>query len=156
MFTEDKQNIDQNIFIKSNNNTLILYNIDFLPIIFQKKILNYLKNDQYFKNFNINLDIKIIAIISKNIEEEILKGNFIQNLYDRLNVISIKIPTIDERREDIFPIFDFYLNYFNKNKKHKFLLSKKALNKLEAYKWPGNVRQIINYIEKTLILNQDL
>ena len=156
MFAEDKQNIDQNIFIKSNNNTLILYNIDFLPIIFQKKILNYLKNDRYFKNFNINLDIKIIAIISKNIEEEILKGNFIQNLYDRLNVISIIVPTIDERREDIFPIFDFYLNYFNKNKKHKFLLSKKALNKLEAYKWPGNVRQIINYIEKTLILNQDL
>ncbi|PPR45846.1 MAG: Nitrogen regulation protein NR(I) [Alphaproteobacteria bacterium MarineAlpha5_Bin6] len=156
MFVEDKFNIDQNIFIKSNNNTLILYNIDFLPINFQKKILNYLENDQYFKNFGINLDVKIIAIISNNIEQEIKKGNFIQNLYNRLNVINIKVPSIDERREDILPICEFYLNYYNKNKKYKFSFSKKSADKLETYAWPGNVRQIINYIEKTLILNQDL
>ncbi len=156
MFSEDETNINKNIFIKSNNNTLILYNIDYLPVIFQKKILNYLENDNYFKNFNIDLDIKIIAIISKNINDEIKKGNFIQTLYDRLNVININVPSINKRREDIIPICNFYLDYFNKNKKYNFSFSKKSSNQLFAYKWPGNVRQIINYIEKTIILNQDL
>ncbi|SVD75965.1 uncharacterized protein METZ01_LOCUS428819, partial [marine metagenome] len=62
----------------------------------------------------------------------------------------------NERREDIIPICNYYLSYFNKNKKFNFHLSKKSANQLEIYDWPGNIRQIINYIEKTIILNQDM
>ena len=54
------------------------------------------------------------------------------------------------------PISNYYLNYFNKNIKNNFSLSKNSINKLETYEWPGNIRQLINYIEKTIILNQDL
>ena len=78
-----------------------------------------------------------------------------KNLFDRLNVIRIKVPPIKQRREDIIPICNYYLNYFNKNKKYNFLLSKKLSNQLEVYNWPGNVHQIINYIDKTIIFFQD-
>ena len=155
MFTEKSENINQNLFVSSNNNTLVLNNIDLLPVSFQKKILNYLENDNYFNNFKINLNVKIIAITSKIIDHEISKGNFIRNLYDRLNVVNIKVPPINKRREDILPLCNYYLDYFNKNKKYNFILSKKASKQLEIYDWPGNIRQIINYIEKTIIINQE-
>ena len=154
MFSEEDNNINENFFVKSNNSTIILYNIDYLSVFFQKKLLNYLENDNYFNNHNIKLNLKVISISSNNITEEVEKGNFIKSLYDRINVININIPPISERREDIIPICNFYLDYFNKNKKFNFVLSKESINKLESYEWPGNVGQIINYIEKTIILNQ--
>ena len=73
----------------------------------------YLENDDFFDNFNIKLNVKIIAISSQSIEKEIAKGNFIRNLFDRLKVINIKVPPISKRREDILPICEYYLNHFN-------------------------------------------
>ena len=127
-----------------------------MPIAFQKKILVYLENENFLNKSDIKLNIKIITISSLNIENEIQQGNFIKNLFDRLNVIRIIVPPISERRDDIIPISNYYLDYFNKNKKYNFSLSKKSSNQLEVYDWPGNVHQIINYIEKTIILFQDL
>ena len=155
MFKEDVQKIQQNLFVKSNNKTLILDNIDSLSLNFQKKMLFYLENNKLFENLNINLNIKIITVTSKNLENEVKKGNFIRGLFERLNVISINVPPIKERRADIIPICNFYLKYFNLNKKFDFILSKNSKSKLELYDWPGNVRQIINYTEKTIIFNQE-
>ena len=72
----------------------------------------------------INLNIKIIATTNKDLIEEIKKGNFLDGLYERLKVINIHVPPIKDRREDIIPICEFYLDYFNLNKKFKFFLSK--------------------------------
>ena len=155
MFDEDQDKTNKNIFINSNNGTLIFDNIDSLSIAFQKKILIYLENENFLNKSDIKLNIKIIAISSLNIENEIQQGNFIKNLFDRLNVIRIIVPPISERRDDIIPICNYYLDYFNKNKKYNFLLSKKSSNQLEIYNWPGNVHQIINYIDKTIIFFQD-
>ena len=155
MFHEEEKMIDQNLFFRANNNTIIFNNIDYLPLNFQKKLLKYLENDSFFQNNKLNSDVKIISITSRNIEEEINKGNFIRNLFDRLNVINLKVPPINIRREDIIPICYYYLDKFNINKNHKFYLSKNSEKKLEIYDWPGNIRQIINYIEKTIILNQE-
>ena len=155
IFDEVQDKTNKNIFLNSNNITLIFDNIDSLPISFQKKILIYLENENFLNKYNFKLNIKIIAISSLNIENEIQKGNFIKNLFDRLNVIRIKVPPITERRGDIIPICNYYLDYFNKNKKYNFSLSKKSSNQLEIYNWPGNVHQIINYIDKTIIFFQD-
>ena len=155
-FPKEKSKINENLLVKSNNRTLILDNIDYLPISFQKNLLTYLENDNFFSEQKINLNIKIISISSIDIQNEISKGNFMKSLFDRLNVISIFAPPISERRDDIIPISNYYLNYFNKNIKNNFSLSKNSINKLETYEWPGNIRQLINYIEKTIILNQDL
>ena len=100
-----------------------------MSIAFQKKILTYLENENFLNKSDIKLNIKIITISSLNIENEIQQGNFIKNLFDRLNVIRVKVPPIAERREDIIPICNYYLDYFNKNKKYNFSLSKKKLNR---------------------------
>ena len=124
-----------------------------MPVIFQKKLLFYIENEKLFSANNIKINIKIIALTSKNLEKEIEYGNFIKNLFYRLKVVELRIPPIKERREDVVPICNFYLEYFNINKKFNFNLSKNSSDKLEIYDWPGNVRQIVNYIEKTIILN---
>jgi len=156
LFSNLPKDLDNNIIIQSNNNTLILDNIDSLSINLQKKLLFFLENHQFYQDNHITLKHKIIALTSKNILDEINKGNFLQSLYQRLSVINICVPSINLRREDIMPICEFYLNYYKKNKKLVFTFSDKAKSKLELYDWPGNIAQIINYAEKTIILNQDL
>ena len=75
MFEEDQTKTKKNLFINSNNGTLIFNNIDSLPVNFQRKILIYLENDNYFENINVKINIKIIAITSKNLDQEIDQGD---------------------------------------------------------------------------------
>ena len=154
-FSDLKDQINTNILVQSNNTTLILDNLEFLNLNYQKKLLFFLENNNFFIENNIVLKQKIISISSTNFNEEIVKGNFIKSLFDRLSLIELAVPPINSRREDIIPICNYYLKNYNKNKKYNFSLSKNSKIKLENYNWPGNISQIINYIEKTIILNQD-
>ncbi len=154
MFAENKDAINENIFYRSNNNTLILLNIETLPNIFQKKLLNFLENKKFFEDLDIKLNHKIITITEKNLEIEIEKGNFIKRLYDRISTDFIKFKSLSNRRDDVLPILDFYLNEKSGGILN-FKFSSKALTKLQMYDWPGNISQLINYVEKSLILNQD-
>ena len=155
-FTESENNINKNIFVQSNNNTLIIENIDSLNINYQKKFLFLLENKDFFNKNNIDINQKIISISSKNILNEISKGNFLQSLYERLSVINIQVPPINQRRNDIMPISEFYLNFHKKDKNRNLSFSPQAQSKLELYEWPGNISQIINYVERTIILNHNL
>ena len=154
MFVENKDTINENIFYRSNNNTLILLNIETLPNIYQKKLLNFLENKKFFEDLDIKLNHKIITITEKNLEIEIEKGNFIKRLYDRISTDFIKFKSLSDRRDDVLPILDFYLNEKSGGNLN-FKFSSKALTKLQMYDWPGNISQLINYVEKSLILNQD-
>ena len=156
LFSNQEIDIKKNLIVKSNKTTLILNNIEFLDISFQKKLLFFIENDNFFKLMKININHKIISLTSKKLEEEVKKGNFLKSLFDRISLIKINIPTISIRREDILPICNYYLDHYNKNKKYKFYFSKNAKIKLELYDWPGNISQIINYVEKTIILNQNM
>ena len=155
-FSNSDNDIINNLLVQSNNNSLILDNIDFLTVEYQKKLLFFLENNELFLKNKIYLKQKIISISSKDIIKEIQDGNFLKSLYERLSVINIQIPSIINRREDIIPICEYYLNYYNKNKNFTFSFSQNAKSKLELYDWPGNISQIINYVEKTIILNQNL
>ena len=154
LFSDDKQSLNENLFIRSNNNTLILLNIDSLPINYQKQFLYFLENKSFFENLNINLNMKIISITEKNIFLEIDRGNFLKRLLDRISTDNIYTEPLSKRREDILPILDHYLNDISGSSK-EFKFSKSALTKLQMYDWPGNISQLINYVEKSLILNQD-
>ena len=156
LFTENTDNIKYNIFYKSNNGTLILKDLEKIPIKYQKKILFFIEKKNFYNTLDIKTDIKIISISSIDLNNEIKKGNFIKDLFIRLNVYPIVIPPIKDRREDILPICNHYLEFFNRNKSNKFFFSPVAESRLESYDWPGNIRQIINYIEKVVILNQSL
>jgi len=156
LFSELENELSENILIQSNNTTLILDNIDYLNINYQKKLLFFLESKNLFKKNNFDIKQKIISLSSKDMKEEIQKGNFIQTLYDRLSAINLEIPPIKSRRDDIIPILQYYLDYYNADENFKFSLSKNSNAKLELYSWPGNIPQIINYAEKTIILNQNL
>tara|TARA_Y100000590_G_scaffold470625_1_gene667061 strand:- start:2968 stop:4299 length:1332 start_codon:yes stop_codon:yes gene_type:complete len=152
--TENLSNLNDNLFIRSNNNTLVLENIDHLPLNFQKIFLHFLENKSFFDKANINLDQKIISISERNLSNEVESGNFTKRLYERISLDNIECPSIRSRREDIIPIVEHYLKFYNKNNKINISFSNSAISKLELYDWPGNILQIINYIEKTIILNQ--
>lgn len=154
IFSDVKNNSNENLFLRSNNNTLILLNIETLPINYQKKLLFFLENNSFFEDLKINLNIKIISITESNLELEIEKGNFLKRLFDRVSTENIKTLPLSKRREDILPILDYYLNDIS-GRSNLFKFSKSALTKLQLYDWPGNISQLINYIEKSLILNQD-
>ena len=154
LFVDTQNNINENLLVRSNNNTLILLNIDTLPINLQKKFLFFLENKEIFNNLKLSLKQKIICISEKDLNEEIEKGNFIKRLFDRISTDKIDIKNLSERREDILPILNFYLNHMSGNT-YNFKFSKSALTKLQLYDWPGNISQLINYVEKSLILNQD-
>ena len=156
IFSDLSKDLNENLLVQSNNTTLILNNIDLLTIYFQKKLLFFLENNQFYSKNNISIKQKIISITSKDIKKEIIQGNFLQSLFNRLAVIYLEIPSINLRRDDIIPICEYYLNYYNKNKKFNFTFSDTAKAKLQLYDWPGNVSQIINYAEKTTILNHNL
>jgi len=156
LLSDELKNLNDNLFLRSNNNTLILENIDHLPINFQKNFLFFLENTSFFEKSKIKLDQKIISLTEKSLNLEVEKGNFSKRLLDRISVETIKSPPLSQRREDIIPIVDYYLSYYNQNNKSNISFSESAITKLELYDWPGNVSQIINYIEKTIILNQSM
>ena len=154
LFLDTKENLNENLFVRSNNNTLILLNIEYLPLHYQKKLIFFLENKNFFENHDINLNLKIISISEKKLNLEIDKGNFLKRLLDRISTVSIKTIPLSQRRDDILPILNHYLAEIS-GSGHNFKFSKSALTKLQTYDWPGNVSQLINYVEKSLILNQD-
>ena len=153
LFSDDIKNLNDNLFIRSNHNTLIISNIDQIPLKFQKQFLFFIENSSFFESSNIRLDQKIITISEKRLEEEIDKGNFLKRLYDRIKVDYLVCPNLSDRIPDILPILNYYISKFN-SKNINLSFSKSAITKLEMFNWPGNIAQLVNYIEKTLILNQ--
>ena len=113
LFSEDIKNLNDNLFIRSNMNTLILSNIELIPLKFQKQFLFFIENSEFFKSANIVLDHKIITISEKKLDEEIENGNFLSRLYERLKVDHLICPSLSERIPDILPILNYYISKFN-------------------------------------------
>lgn len=164
LFGEPERQDTNGIFIKrmsvleaANNGTLYIDEVSDLPIIAQIKLLKFLQDQTLEKaavNKSIKLDIRIITATTKNLLTEINNGKFRQDLYYRLNVVPIKIPSLSERKEDIAPLVKYFvkqLSKFSGLKERNF--SDEALATLQAYNWPGNVRQLRNIVEWTLIMN---
>jgi two-component system, NtrC family, nitrogen regulation response regulator NtrX len=153
LFSEDLKNLSDNLFIRSNENTLILSNVDQIPLKFQKQFLFFIENPEFFKSSNIELDNKIITISEKKLDEEVENGNVLIRLYERLKVDHIMCPDLSDRIPDIQPILNYYITKFN-SRNINLSFSKSAIAKLEMFSWPGNIAQLVNYVEKTVILNQ--
>ena len=153
LFSEDIKNFNDNLFVRSNKNTLILSNVDQIPLKYQKQFLFFIENPEFFKSSNFSPDQKIITISEKNIVEEISNGNFLSRLYERLKVDYLFCPRLSDRIPDILPILNYYVSKFTTNNIN-LSFSSSAVFKLEMFEWPGNVAQLVNYVEKTVILNQ--
>ena len=144
-------------FEMADGGTILLDEIDALPTYLQVKLLRVLQQ----KTFEMvgdaktkRTDVRIIAATNRSLEEEIKKGHFREDLFYRLNVISIEIPPLRERAGDIPVLVRHFLRSFNeKNKRNIKGISKEAMDALCAYPWPGNVREVENTIERIVVLS---
>ncbi|TCO77436.1 sigma-54-dependent transcriptional regulator [Marinisporobacter balticus] len=137
--------------------TLFLDELGEIPLDIQAKLLRFLETRK-FKRIggleSIEVDIRIIAATNKNLEEAIVKKEFRQDLYYRLNVVPIFIPPLRDRGYDVLKIAKHFLAiYSNKFGKSFIGFSEKAEQEIMKYSWPGNVRELKNVVERIVILN---
>ncbi len=142
----------QGLFELANDGTLFLDEIGEMPMSLQAKLLRVIEGDPFRRVggvSDLNVDVRIISATNKNLQELIEEKLFREDLYFRLNVLSVKIPPLRERRDDIPLLVDHFLIKFAGDKKR---FSKEAIELLKNYRWKGNVRELENIIERTLLL----
>jgi len=140
----------------ANGGTLFLDEIGEMSIGLQAKLLQVIE-DKSFRRVggtkNIEVDIRIVAATNKNLKKALDNQTFRQDLYYRLNVINIYLPSLRQRREDIMPLIEHFVSYHSREF-HKPVkqISDTARDLLVQYNWPGNVRELLNTIERIMIL----
>ena len=143
-------------FELAESGTIFLDEIGDIPINLQVKLLRVLQEHQIERlgsTESINIDVRIIAASHQNIEQKIKEGTFREDLYYRLNIVSLNIPPLRERKEDILPLIDYFIDkYAKENKREKLDLSKEAVDSLIKFNFPGNVRELENIIERAVVL----
>ncbi|MFL6737628.1 MAG: sigma-54-dependent transcriptional regulator [Sphingomicrobium sp.] len=141
---------------QAHGGTLFLDEIADMPTTTQAKILRVLTDQSYNRvggQRPVKVDVRVLSATSRNLADEIAAGRFREDLYYRLNVVPVRIPSLRERREDIPELVDHFLTRFAAERRIQTPeLSKEAMAALQAHDWPGNVRQLRNIIERTLIL----
>jgi DNA-binding NtrC family response regulator len=144
------------LFQEANKGTIFLDEIGEIPLQTQVKLLRVLQEGEIRRvgdNISIHVDVRIIAATNRNLEEEIEKGNFREDLYYRLNVIPIQIPPLRLRQDEITPLVDHFLEKYSKKlNKDVPSISPQAMSLLKNYHWPGNVRELENIIERVVTL----
>ncbi|WP_038055914.1 sigma-54-dependent transcriptional regulator [Thermodesulfobacterium hydrogeniphilum] len=141
----------------AHKGTLFLDEIGDMSLSAQAKVLRILQEKKIEKlgsTKSIEVDVRIIAATNKNLQEEIRKGNFREDLYYRLNVFPIYIPPLRERKEDIPILVEEFLEEIAlKTGLGRKIFKKEALEALMKYNWPGNVRELKNFIERVVIIS---
>jgi DNA-binding NtrC family response regulator len=145
-------------FEESSGGTLLLDEISEMDIRLQAKLLRAIQEkeiDRVGGTSPIKVDLRIIATSNRDLEMEIKKGNFREDLYFRLNIISIELPSLSQRKEDIIPLSKFFIKkYVESNKLDQKNLSEAALDKMMHYEWPGNVRELENVLHRAVLLSE--
>lgn len=146
------------LFELAHKGTVFLDEIAKLPLHLQVKLLQAVQERNFYRVGGtrlIELDVRIIAATNKNLTEMIQKGTFREDLYYRLNVVTITIPPLRERREDIPLLISYFLDKFNGKHGYKKRLSSDVVDLLVDYRWPGNVRELENVIERLVVLSEE-
>jgi len=145
-------------FELADNSTLFLDEIGEMPMELQAKLLRVIQDGEFERLGSprtIKVNVRIIASTNRNLEEEIRKGGFREDLFYRLNVFPITIPPLRQRQEDIPLLVDYFTSKFNKKTGKKIeTVAKDTLHILQEYHWPGNVRELESVIERAVITSQ--
>ena len=154
--SETNGNIQLGLLEQANGGVLYLDEVGDMPIGTQSKILRVLVDQQFMRiggKTNTSVDFRVISSSSQNLAQEIQNKNFREDLYHRLNVIQISVPSLKDRIEDIPLISKFFIDELSeKQGLPKRKLSQKAVVHLQSRYWPGNIRQLRNVLERSLIL----
>ncbi|WP_457552401.1 sigma-54-dependent transcriptional regulator [Desulfobacula sp.] len=145
------------LFLSADKGTIFLDEIGEIPLSMQVKLLRAIQEREIQRvgsDKTISVDVRIIVATNKNLEDEVKKGNFREDLFYRLNVINIKVPSLEERKEDIPLLAQNFLTIFSKKNRKSFKgFTPMAMDALTKYQWPGNVRELENAIERAIILS---
>ncbi|MBM7714319.1 transcriptional regulator with PAS, ATPase and Fis domain [Bacillus thermophilus] len=140
----------------ADKGTLFFDEIGELPIHLQAKLLQFLQEKKFLPvgaTAYHSANVRIIAATNLELVEEVKKGNFRSDLFYRLNVLPIRVPSLREREEDIAGLLQFHLDKYNKKHKRSYRLTSEAVANLQTYEWPGNIRELENLMERLVIIS---
>lgn len=144
-------------FERADGGTLFLDEVGDMSLKTQAKVLRALDEQRFLPvgaSHPVHVDVRVIAATNKDLEEEIARGNFREDLFYRLNVIPFYVPPLRDRKEDIPLLAKEFLDEFGpRYGRPRSEMSEEALSALRQYHWPGNVRELRNLVERVLILN---
>lgn len=143
-------------FEQADNGTIFLDEIGELPLDSQVKLLRVLQEKEIQRlggNKTIKINVRVVAATNRSLEKEVAEGRFRLDLYYRLNVFPIQLPTLKERKEDIEALALYFLKkYAASSRKNVNSISVTALEQLKQYNWPGNIRELEHLIERNVLL----
>ncbi len=154
--TEDGEHTHYGNLEKAAGGTLLLDEVADMELDAQLKLLGALDSGSFLRvggNEPVRIDVRIVAVTQRNLEDEVRAGRFREDLFYHLNVVPLSIPSLQEHAEDVPDLLNFYLDYFSTHEKlayRKFSVG--AQNFLRNYGWPGNVRELKNLVQRVLIL----
>lgn len=145
------------IFEIADGGTIFLDEIGEMKMEIQSKLLRILEDGTFYRvggTVPKKVDVRIIAATNKEVKKQVEQGMFRKDLFYRINAITINIPPLRERKEDIMPLANFFLESYaeNRNEESKYL-SHEVIEGLDAYNWPGNIRELKNLIERLIVLS---
>ncbi|MBB6448741.1 PAS domain S-box-containing protein [Geomicrobium halophilum] len=153
-FTGAEKTGKAGLFEKANEGTIFLDEVGDIPLDLQVKLLRVLQEFEVVRVGGYQpkpIDVRVVAATNRNLEEQVQKGEFREDLFYRLNIVPIHIPSLRERTADIAPLMYYFLNNVNK----KYELNKRfqagVISALESYQWPGNIREMKNVIERVAV-----
>jgi len=142
-------------FEAADGGTLFLDEVADMSLSAQAKVLRAVQEMQFERvggEKSISVDVQILAATNKNIPEEISKGNFREDLYFRLNVIPIKLPSLKDRSQDLQELISYFMEKFKKEGTESKTISREGMKLLKKYSWPGNIRELKNFLERVNIM----
>jgi DNA-binding NtrC family response regulator len=147
------------LFEEANGGTMFLDEIGDMDITLQAKLLRVLESNEFIKTGDTKptkVDVRIITATNKNLENEIEKGNFRSDLFYRIGVMKIELPSLRDRKEDIKTLAEYYFNLYGKRLKRQVTsVSDSFFERLDSYNFPGNIRELRNIIERAVILSDN-
>jgi two-component system response regulator GlrR len=146
------------LFTQAHEGTLFLDEIGDMPLSIQAKLLRALQERQFYpigSEKPVEVDVRVIVATQKDLEGHVKQGLFREDLFYRIHVIPIHLPPLRERREDIPPLIEHFLEKFSQQMKKEVKgVTPQAIQKLMLHEWPGNVRELENTVEYAVVMTQ--
>lgn len=143
-------------FELAHDGTIFLDEIGDMPLVLQSKLLQVLQDGEFSRvggRVDVKVNTWIVAATNHDLEEDVKRGLFREDFYYRLNIIKIVVPPLRDRKGDIPLLIDHFLSRYGKQFNNTFTVTKEVLDVLTGYHWPGNVREVENYVKRLLVLN---